>query len=125
MRGPITVQIHLAGKRGESDVERRTQIGESVADGLASPGALPPLGGRAAYFPFVAPFQGKPLRLQRAVSQALLTGVGALPILSLFTFFIVLILALQSAYELRKFVALTFVATALALSLLRELTPHL
>jgi len=51
------------------------------------------------------------------------TGVGALPILSLITFFIGLILALQSAYELRKFGAMTFVASAVAISMTRELGP--
>jgi phospholipid/cholesterol/gamma-HCH transport system permease protein len=104
-------------------VELTTQIGESVTDGLAYLGALTKLGGRAAYFTFVAPFHGKQLRLQRAVSQAMQTGVGALPILSLITFFIGLILALQSAYELRRFGALNFVASAVAISMTRELGP--
>jgi len=104
-------------------VELTTQIGESVIDGLAYLGALTKLGGRAAYFTFVAPFQGKQLRLQRAVSQAMQTGVGALPILSLITFFIGLILALQSAYELRRFGAMNFVASAVAISMTRELGP--
>ena len=104
-------------------MELTTQIGESVTDGLAYLGALTKLGGRAAYFTFVAPFRGKPLRFQRAVSQAMQAGVGALPILSLITFFIGLILALQSAYELRKFGALNFVASAVAISMTRELGP--
>jgi phospholipid/cholesterol/gamma-HCH transport system permease protein len=104
-------------------VELTTQIGESVTDALAYLGALAKLGGRAAYFTFVAPFQGKQLRLQRAVSQAMQTGVGALPILSLITFFIGLILALQSAYELRRFGAMNFVASAVAISMTRELGP--
>ena len=104
-------------------MELTTQIGGSVTDGLAYLGALTTLGGRAAYFTFIAPFQGKPLRLQRAVSQAMQTGVGALPILSLITFFIGLILALQSAYELRKFGAIGFVASAVAISMTRELGP--
>jgi phospholipid/cholesterol/gamma-HCH transport system permease protein len=51
------------------------------------------------------------------------TGVGALPILSLITFFIGLILALQSAYELRRFGAMNFVASAVAISMTRELGP--
>jgi phospholipid/cholesterol/gamma-HCH transport system permease protein len=104
-------------------VELTTQIGESVTDALAYLGALTKLGGRAAYFTFVAPFQGKQLRLQRAVSQAMQTGVGALPILSLITFFIGLILALQAAYELRRFGAMNFVASAVAISMTRELGP--
>jgi phospholipid/cholesterol/gamma-HCH transport system permease protein len=104
-------------------VELTTQIGESVTDGLAYLGALTKLGGRAAYFTFVAPFQGKQLRLQRAVSQAMQTGVGALPILSLITFFIGLILALQGAYELRRFGAVNYIAATVAISMTRELGP--
>jgi phospholipid/cholesterol/gamma-HCH transport system permease protein len=71
----------------------------------------------------VAPFQGKPLRLQGAISQAMDTGVRALPILSLITFFIGLILALQAAYELRRFGAISAVATAVAVTMSRELGP--
>jgi phospholipid/cholesterol/gamma-HCH transport system permease protein len=99
------------------------QIGGSVTNGLAYVGSLASLGGRAAYYTFVAPFQGKPLRAQRAVSQAMEVGVRALPILSLITFFIGLILALQSAYELRRFGAINYVATAVAISMSRELGP--
>src|SRR5712692_233979 len=100
-----------------------SQVGGSVTNGLAYFGSLASLGGRAAYYTFVGPFQGKPLRLQRAVSQAMDVGVRALPILSLITFFIGLILALQGAYELRKFGALQYVASAVAISITRELGP--
>lgn len=100
-----------------------SQIGGSVTDGLAYLGGLVTLGCRAAYYTFVAPFRGKPLRFQRAISQAMQVGVRALPILSLITFFIGLILALQSAYELRRLGALNLVATAVAISMTRELGP--
>ena len=49
--------------------------------------------------------------------------VRCLPILSLITFFIGLILALQAAYELRQFGAMSAVATAVAVSMSRELGP--
>jgi phospholipid/cholesterol/gamma-HCH transport system permease protein len=104
-------------------VQVLSQIGGSVTDGLAYLGALTSLGGRAAYYTFIGPFRGRPLRLQRAVSQAMDVGVRALPILSLITFFIGLILALQSAYELKKFGAMNLVATAVAISMTRELGP--
>src|SRR5882724_4467834 len=100
-----------------------SQVGGSVTNGLAYVGSLASLGGQAAYYTFVAPFQGKPVRFQRAVSQALDVGVRALPILSLITFFIGLILALQAAYELRRFVVNGYVATAVAISMSRELGP--
>ena len=104
-------------------MELATQLGGSVLDGLAYLGALAHLGVRAAYFTFVGPFRGRPFRFQRAISQAMQVGVRALPILSLITFFIGLILALQSAYELRKFGAINFVASAVAISMTRELGP--
>ena len=97
--------------------------GRTTINGLAYIGGLARLGGRAAHYTFVAPFQGKPLRIERAIHQAMMVGVLALPILSLITFFIGVILALQGAYELRKFGALHYVAQAVAISMTRELGP--
>src|SRR5712671_7064959 len=104
-------------------MELVSRIGGSVINALSYLGALASLGGRASYYTVVGPFRGKPLRLRRAVSQAMDVGVRALPILSLITFFIGLILALQSAYELRRFGAINLVATAVAISMSRELGP--
>ncbi len=97
--------------------------GLAFTNGLAYLGSLATLAWRAAYFTFIGPFQGKPMRFKRAIGQAMETGVRALPILSLITFFIGLIMALQSAYELRRFGAISYVASAVALSMTRELGP--
>ena len=104
-------------------MEILSQIGGGTFNGLSYVGSLASLGARAAYYTLVAPFKGKPLRLERAVSQAMDVGVRCLPILSLITFFIGLILALQAAYELRQFGAISAVATAVAVSMSRELGP--
>jgi phospholipid/cholesterol/gamma-HCH transport system permease protein len=104
-------------------LEIARKIGASVLDGISYLGSLTTLSGRAAYFTFVAPFKGKPARIQQAITQAMEAGVRALPILSLITFFIGLILALQAAYELRRFGAMGFVASAVAISMTRELGP--
>ena len=104
-------------------MELASQIGGSVTDGLAYIGSLASLGARAAGDIFIGPFHGKPLRLRRAVSQAMDVGVRALPILSLITFFIGLILALQGAYELRRFGAVNYIAATVAISMTRELGP--
>jgi len=104
-------------------VEFLQATGSAFTNGLAYLGSLATLAGRAAYFTFIGPFQGKPLRLQRALGQAMETGVRALPILSLITFFIGLILALQAAYELKQFGAINYVSTAVAVSMTRELGP--
>ncbi len=99
------------------------RVGRGTFNGLAYLGGLAQLGGRAAYFTFVAPLKGRPLRPARAVHQAMAVGVEALPILSLISFFIGLILALQGAYELRQFGAMQYVASAVAISMTRELGP--
>jgi phospholipid/cholesterol/gamma-HCH transport system permease protein len=104
-------------------LELTAQIGRGVIDGLAYVGALARLSAQAAYFAFIGPFRGRPLRISRAFSQAMEVGVRALPVLSVITFFIGLILALQGAYELRKFGAIHFVADAVAISMTRELGP--
>jgi phospholipid/cholesterol/gamma-HCH transport system permease protein len=104
-------------------MEILSQLGGGTFNGLSYVGSLASLGARAAYYTLVAPFKGKPLRLERAISQAMDVGVRCLPILSLITFFIGLILALQAAYELRQFGAMSAVATAVAVSMSRELGP--
>ncbi len=104
-------------------VEVTVRVGRATLGGLAYLGGLARLGLGAAYYTFIGPFRGRPLRLQRAVHQAMAVGVEALPILSLITFFIGVILALQGAYELRKFGALHYVSSAVAISMTRELGP--
>jgi phospholipid/cholesterol/gamma-HCH transport system permease protein len=104
-------------------LESVVRVGRATLAGLAYVGGLARLGGRAAYFTFIGPFKGRALRVERAVHQAMAVGVEALPILSLITFFIGVILALQGAYELRKFGALHFVSSAVAISMTRELGP--
>lgn len=109
---------------------RRTEtipgaIGGWAIDGFAYIGGLATLTGQSARVIFVGPFRGQRLRPQRAVHQALAVGVEAIPIVSLITFFVGLIMALQSAYELRRLGAMQFVAGAVAVSILRELGPLL
>src|ERR1700741_1575705 len=110
-------------RRWLPDMEILDQIAGTTLNGRSYVGSLALLGVRAAYFTLVAPFQGKPLRVERVTSQAMDVGVRALPILSLITFFIGLILALQAAYELRRFGAMNLVSTAVAVSMTRELGP--
>jgi len=98
-------------------------IGAATLDGLAYVGGLAKLGASAARAVVLDIFERRRLAYGRAIHQAMAVGIGSLPILSLITFFIGTILALQSAYELRKFGALQFVADAVAISVSRELGP--
>ena len=98
-------------------------IGAATLDGLAYVGGLAKLGASAARAVVLDILERRRLAYGRAMHQAMVVGIGSLPILSLITFFIGTILALQSAYELRKFGALQFVADAVAISVSRELGP--
>ena len=98
-------------------------IGAATIDGLAYVGGLARLTGGAARAVFAAPFGGRKLKWTRAVHQAMSVGVEAIPIVSLISFFVGTILALQGAYELRRLGALQLVASAVAISMTRELGP--
>jgi phospholipid/cholesterol/gamma-HCH transport system permease protein len=60
---------------------------------------------------------------QRAVYQAMAVGVRAIPIITLITFFVGVIIALQGAYGLQRLGALQLVAGLVAISITRELGP--
>src|SRR5579871_5401112 len=60
---------------------------------------------------------------QRAVHQAMMVGVNAVPIITLITFFVGMIIALQGAYGLRRLGAMQLVAGLVAISITRELGP--
>ena len=99
------------------------QIGRGTLRGLAYLGGLAQLGGRAASSTFIPTTKARRVRPQRAIHQAMAVGVEALPVLSVITFFIGVIMALQGAYELRQFGAIQYVASAVAISITRELGP--
>lgn len=99
------------------------RVGIETVKGLAYVGGLARLAGESAYITLVGPFRGRRLRPERAIHQAMSVGVGAVPIVSLISFFVGLIIALQSAYELQRLGAIQFVADAVAISIVRELGP--
>jgi phospholipid/cholesterol/gamma-HCH transport system permease protein len=99
------------------------RVGAATLNGLAYVGGLARLAGESAYVTVIGPFRGHRVRLQRTLHQAMAVGVGAIPIVSLIIFFVGLIMALQSAYELRRLGAIQFVADAVAISIIRELGP--
>jgi phospholipid/cholesterol/gamma-HCH transport system permease protein len=98
-------------------------IGEATISGLAYVGDLARLTGGAVRATFAQPIWSKEFRWKRGIHSAMAVGVEALPIVSLISFFIGVIMALQSAYELRKLGALQLVASAVALAITRELGP--
>lgn len=98
-------------------------IGEATLNTLAYVGGLARLLGDSARTVFISPFRGRGVSYIRSVHQAMACGVEAIPIVSLISFFVGAIMALQAAYELRRFGALTQVADAVAVVMTRELGP--
>ena len=75
------------------------------------------------YWSIVSFFKTKLRRKGEVVHQSILIGVNALPIIALIAFLIGLILALQSAAQLRQFGANIYVADLVAVALISEMGP--
>jgi phospholipid/cholesterol/gamma-HCH transport system permease protein len=103
-------------------VELLLNIGAATEKGLAYVGGLTQLLGRALSHAFASPLK-RSQSLQRATHQAMAVGVSAVPVISFITFFIGVIMALQGAYELKRFGAIHLVADMVAISITRELGP--
>src|SRR3989304_716252 len=89
-------------------------VGRNSFDFVRYVGGMAGLGKDAAYWTLGAPLGGKGLRGRSAVHQMVLTGVNAIPIVSLIALFVGLILAFQSAYELRKYGGTIYVVNLVA-----------
>ena len=113
----------FVGKAADKIVALPDRVGLETLKGLAYVGGLARLAGESAHTTLIGPFRGRRLHPERAFHQAMAVGVEAIPIVSLISFFVGLIMALQSAYELRRLGAIQFVADAVAISIVRELGP--
>ena len=77
------------------------------------------------YWMLIAPFRGKGFKWKYVVEQMVKIGYESLPIVSLIAFFVGLIIAMQSAYQLKAFGATIYTANLTAVSIIRELGPLL
>jgi phospholipid/cholesterol/gamma-HCH transport system permease protein len=98
-------------------------VGEATIQALSYVGGLARLLCGSSRAVFIDPLRGRKFRLDRSIHQAMSIGVAALPIVSLISFFVGTILALQGAYQLRKLGAMQLVAGAVAIVVTRELGP--
>lgn len=95
-------------------------LGHSFMDFLRYSGGMTILLGQTLFWIPVPPFRWK-----QFIEQMSKIGVDSLPIVSLISLFTGMVLALQSAYTLQKFSAEMYVASLVAVSMLRELGPVL
>jgi len=79
--------------------------------------------GRTLFWIFVAPFHGKKLRWGAAFVQMVRIGVDSVPIVGVISFSVGLIIAMQAAYQLKRFGAMIYVADLVSVTICRELGP--
>ena len=100
--------------------EQLIRIGKRTLGFFEYIGGLSQLGFETATLIFVAP-----LKKERILQQAKKIGLDSLFIVSLVAFFTGMILALQTAYLMKKLSSEIYIASIIALSLTRELGPVL
>ena len=97
-------------------------VGAATERSVAYVGELAEILGNSLRLLFLSPLK-RGRMLQRVVHEAMGAGVRALPIVSLITFFVGIIIALQGAYQLQRIGAMQLVPSLVAISITRELGP--
>ena len=97
-------------------------VGAATERSVAYVGELAEILGNSLRLLFLSPLK-RGRMLQRAIHEAMGAGVRALPIVSLITFFVGIIIALQGAYQLQRIGAMQLVPSLVAISITRELGP--
>jgi phospholipid/cholesterol/gamma-HCH transport system permease protein len=95
-------------------------LGRKTVGGLDELGFAASLLGKSVFFLVLGRSRRQPVRFHAVIGQAMDIGVGAVPILSLLSFTVGVMLAIQGIYTLRLFGAESRVTTGIALSLVRE-----
>jgi phospholipid/cholesterol/gamma-HCH transport system permease protein len=97
-------------------------VGAPIERSVSYVGGLAEIFGRSLRLLFLSPLK-RGRMLQRAIHEAMGAGVEALPIISLITFFVGIIIALQGAYQLQRIGAMQLVPSLVTISITRELGP--
>ena len=92
---------------------------------VADTGAIYRLGASTASIVFLGPFRGQRVRLRAAVEQTVRAGNNSLFLVALICSLVGMVMALQSAYQLRQLGAVDLVPNLVAISITRELAPLL
>jgi len=99
------------------------RTGRHVLEFLAEHGGIFHLIRDTVYWSLVAPFTGRGFRKKAFFEECVEVGIKSLPIVALVTAAIGLVLALQSAYQLKQFGALMYTGALVSVSMTRELGP--
>ncbi len=106
-----TKAIGSIGRRTLDLFEQIREVGQLLSETL--------------YCMLIAPLRGKGIQWRNTFTQMVKIGFESLPIVCLIAFFVGLIIAMQSSYQLKQFGATIYTANLTAVSIIRELSPLL
>ncbi|HIJ64042.1 MAG TPA: ABC transporter permease, partial [Rhodospirillaceae bacterium] len=106
--------------RRQTIIDFCESLGQATVEWLDEIGFSARLLGESLFWLAAGRRRQQPVRLRAIFRQAREIGIDALPILSVLTFTIGIMLAIQGIYSLRAFGAESRVATGIALSVVRE-----
>ena len=105
-------------------IMRQTEaLGRGTIGAIETVGEWAVLAGQSLFWLAMGPKLQQPLRLSAVVAQSMEIGIRALPILTLLSATIGVMLALQGIYTLRIFGAQSQVVFGMSLSIVREFAP--
>lgn len=116
--GNRTGERHRTGRAGLVRA-----LGRGLRDGLAELGFAAALAAEAVYWLVMGHWRGQPVRPAPVAAQAMDVAIRALPIITVLSATIGLMLAMQGIYTLRAFGAESRVTLGVALSVVREFAP--
>ena len=93
-------------------------VGRQLLTFLSFIGGVSNLVGQTFYWTFVPPY-----KRQRILEQSRKAGIDSVPIVALISLFIGIILALQTAYLMQRLGSEIYIASIVALSIVREMGP--
>jgi len=113
-------------ERSEESFKAVRSLGRWGIESLTYLGGMGILFVRTLYWAFVAPVAGRGRFRWRAMfKQMVRVGFESIPIVGTVLLFVGMVVALQMAYVLRMFNVVRYVATAVSISMIRELGPLL
>ncbi|HNR67780.1 MAG TPA: ABC transporter permease [bacterium] len=98
-------------------------VGRSAGEFFAQVARVADLARQTLYWSTVGAFRYERIRWNETFTQMVRIGVNSLPIVGMISFFVGLIIAMQSAYQLERFGAVVYVADLVGVSITRELGP--
>lgn len=100
-----------------------TQLGRLIVSGVEELGYAAVLLAEAVYWIIAGPFRQQPVRISAVFLQMMQIGVSAVPIITILSFSVGIMLAIQGVLALKLFGAETQVVLGIALSVVREFGP--